>query len=230
MLDTNKHRTLLLQILKEIYSDTSLGPLLGFKGGTAVYLFYDLKRFSVDLDFDLLDGEKEDFVFKKIEEIINSFGEIKEKYIKRDTLFFILSYDKKSHNIKVEVNRRSFGSSYELKNYLGISMLVMKKEDMFAHKLVALTERKNIANRDIFDIWFFLKNNWDINEKMVEKRTGENLNNYLKICIRVIEKENEKYILQGIGELLDEKIKLWAKKNLKKDVLFLLNVRLEGLK
>ncbi len=34
-------------------------------------------------------------------------------------------------------------------------MLVMKKEDMFAHKLVAMTERTGMANRDIFDVWFF---------------------------------------------------------------------------
>jgi len=27
---------------------------------------------------------------------------------------------------------------------------------MFAHKLVAMTERNKIANRDIFDIYFFL--------------------------------------------------------------------------
>ena len=42
------------QILKDIYTDASISSLLGFKGGTCVYLFYNLPRFSVDLDFDLL--------------------------------------------------------------------------------------------------------------------------------------------------------------------------------
>lgn len=227
MLDIKTHRTVLLQILKEIYTDISLGPLLGFKGGTAVYFFYDLKRFSVDLDFDLLDSSKEDFVFEKIEKILSEFGEIEDKFKKRYTLFFDLSYAKGSHKIKVEINRRDFGSRYEVKNYLGISMLVMTKEDMFAHKLAALHDRKDIANRDIFDIWFFLKNNWEINEEMIKKRTDLSLKEYLKKCIKTIEKENERYILQGIGELLDEKAKNWAKKNLKKDALFLLKVRLE---
>ena len=60
-LNITTHRNLLLKILKDIYSDTALGPVLGFKGGTAAYFFYDLPRFSVDLDFDLLDtGKKED--------------------------------------------------------------------------------------------------------------------------------------------------------------------------
>ena len=54
-LDYSKHKSILLQILKDIYSDTSIAPYLGFKGGTAALLFYDLPRNSVDLDFDLLD-------------------------------------------------------------------------------------------------------------------------------------------------------------------------------
>lgn len=228
MLDIKTHRTVLLQILKEIYTDTSLGPLLGFKGGTAAYFFYELNRFSVDLDFDLLDSSKEDFVFERIEKILSEFGEVQEKFKKRHTLFFVLSYTKGSHRIKVEINRRDFGSQYEVKNYLGIPMLVMVREDMFAHKLATLYDRKKIANRDIFDTWFFLKNHWEINEAMVKKRTGLILKEHLKNCISLIEKQNERYILQGIGELLDEKTKEWARKKLKSDVVFLMKVRLES--
>lgn len=227
MLDRNIHRTLLLRILKEIYTDTSLGPVLGFKGGTAAHFFYDLGRFSVDLDFDLLDETKKDYVFKKMETTLKEFGTIREKYKKQHTLFFILSYDDKVQNIKVEINRRIFGSHYELKNYLGISMLVMVKEDMFAHKLVAMLERTKVANRDIFDVWFFLKNNWPINKDIIEKRTNMSFNEYLKKCIKFIESLPERSILAGMGELLDEKQKAWAKANLKRDVAFLLKVKLE---
>jgi predicted nucleotidyltransferase component of viral defense system len=137
--------------------------MLGFKGGTATNFFYDLGRFSVDLDFDLLNGDKEAHVFEKIEKILREYGTIKEKYRKKHTLLFVISYDKKSQNIKVEINRRVFGSRYELKNYLGISMLIMVREDMFAHKLVAVLERAKTANRDVYDIWYFLKNRWPIN-------------------------------------------------------------------
>ena len=221
------HRTILLQILKDIYTDTTLGPVLGFKGGTAAHFFYDLGRFSVDLDFDLLDETKEDYVFEKIENILKGFGTIKDNYKKRHTLFFVLSYDDKSQNIKVEINRRSFGSRYELKNYLGISMLVMIKEDMFAHKLVAMLERTNIANRDVFDVWFFLKNNWPINKEIVEKRTEMDFEKYLKKCIKFVESLSDRSILAGMGELLNAKQKVWAKAQLRKGVLFLLKIRLE---
>lgn len=59
MVDLNKHKFFLLQILKDIYSDMEIASLLGFKGGTALMFFYDLPRFSVDLDFNLLDTGKE---------------------------------------------------------------------------------------------------------------------------------------------------------------------------
>ena len=227
MLDQNVHITILLQIVKDIYTDASLGPILGFKGGTAANFFYDLGRFSVDLDFDLLNKDKEAFVFEKIEKILREYGTIKEKYRQKHTLLFVISYDEKSQNIKVEISRRIFGSRYEMKNYLGISVLIMVNEDMFAHKLVAVLERTKTANRDVYDIWHFLKNRWPINKEIVEKRTGMNFKDHLRNCIAFVESLSDRNILSGIGELLDEKQKTWAKNNLRKDTVFLLKVRLE---
>ncbi len=77
-LDISVHKSILLQILKDIYSDADISPYLGFKGGTAAYIFHDLERFSVDLDFDLLDEAKEEQVFSKIEKIVKNYGQIKE--------------------------------------------------------------------------------------------------------------------------------------------------------
>ncbi len=77
MFNWENHKGIFIRILKDIYTDNSLGPLLGFKGGTAALLFYGLDRLSVDLDFDLLDPAKEDFVFDKIERIISRYGKVK---------------------------------------------------------------------------------------------------------------------------------------------------------
>ena len=41
MIDINKHKFLLVQILKEIYTDIELANCLGFKGGTALMLYKD---------------------------------------------------------------------------------------------------------------------------------------------------------------------------------------------
>jgi predicted nucleotidyltransferase component of viral defense system len=227
MLDRNIHKTILLQLLKDIYASSSLGPVLGLKGGTAAHFFYGLGRFSVDLDFDLLNESKEDIVFKQIESILREYGTIKEKQKKLNTLFFLLSYGQRDQNIKVEINRRNFGSRYELKSYLGVSMLVMIEEDMFAHKLVAMLERTKTANRDVYDVWHFLKNRWPINKKIVEKRTKMEFRDYLKKCVKFVESMNDRGILAGMGELMDAKQKAWVKANLKKDTAFLLKVRLE---
>ena len=224
------HENMMLQILKDIYSDTSISPFLGFKGGTAAYIFYNLPRFSVDIDFDLLDKTKEEYVFSRVKQIVKKHGKIKEAKIKRFNIFFLLSYEEKAQNIKVEINRRAFGSRYLLKTYLGISMLVMKEEDMFAHKLMAMHERVGRSNRDFYDSWFFLKNNWPINRKMVEDRAGTTFKKFLEKCISSLEKLEDYNILAGIGELLDERTKIWAKKNLIKDLLFLLKLKLENEK
>jgi len=218
-----------LKILKDIYTDTSIAPLLGFKGGTAAYLFYNLGRFFLNLDIDLLDEERKDYVFERVLEIAKQYVKIKEQRKKRFNLFILLSYKQGAPNIKIEVNRREFGSKYEIKSYLGISMKVMVKEDMLAHKLVAMYEKLGKANRDIFDVWFFLKNDFPVNEEIIEKRTGMKLKEFLKKCIRVLEIVSERNILAGVGELLDEKQKAWARKNLKKDFLFLLKLKLENL-
>ena len=227
-LNITTHKNILIKILKDIYTDGSLGPLLGFKGGTAAYLFYDLDRFSVDLDFDLLDEIKEQEVFDKVENIVKEYGTIKEKANKRHTLFILLSYNEEAQNIKIEINKRNFGSQYEVKNYLGISMLVMKRKDMFAHKIVAMTERAKAANRDVFDVHFFLKNNWEINREIVEKRTKMKFAGYIKKCIKFVENIPDRGILSGTGELINEKQKAWTKSKLKQDTVFLLKLILEN--
>lgn len=226
-LDNQAHRNVLIRILKDIYTDTSLGPILGFKGGTAVYLFYNLPRFSVDLDFDLIDKSKEEYVFEKIKAILIKYGTLKDSTNKRHNLFYLLSYSDKvagAQNIKVEINRRDFGSRYEIKSYMGISMKIMIQQDIFANKLVAMHERLGKTNRDIFDVCFFLKNNWPINKDIVEKRTSMPFKDFIAVCVNALEKINNRNILSGIGELIDEKQKNWVKKNLKNETIFLLNL------
>lgn len=225
------------RILRDMYSDTSISSLIGFKGGTCAYFFYSLPRFSVDLDFDLLsaDGAAQKFVYEKIGGILAKYGEVKDNYIKRNTIFFLLSYGDADHNIKVEVNVRiltpGIKKHYEIKEYLGISMLAGKKDYLFASKLSALTDRRLLAMRDIYDIWFFAKNNWDINAEIVKARTGETIKEYLADCIPVIEAVKDNEILRGLAELLPSgKEKVWVKTHLRKETVFLLKNYMSVLK
>ena len=227
-LDYSKHKYILLQILKDIYSETAIAPYVGFKGGTAALLFYGLSRGSVDLDFDLLDESKEQVVLEKIQKIVSAYGKMVDSRIKRFNLINIISYDTQSQNIKVEVNRRDFGSHYDVQTLLGISMLVMVREDMFAHKIMAMHERVGKTSRDIYDVWFFLKNNWPINKEIVEQRSSMTYKELLKITAEQLEKFDNHNILVGLGEFLTESQKDWARAKLRTETVFLLRARLES--
>jgi len=230
ILNISVHKTILFQILKDIYSNTNIAPFLGFKGGTATLMFYNLDRFSVDIDLDLLDESKEDEVFTEITGIVKKYGILKESYKKRFNLFFLISYEDKSHNIKIEINRRQLNSKYELKTYLGVSMLVMVPEDLFAHKLMAMYERIGKTSRDIYDVWFFLSNRFPIDKETVEKRSEISFNQLLNKCILQLEKLSNSQILDGLGEFLTPSQKDWAKAKLKEETISLLKLRLESEK
>lgn len=229
-LNPAQHKSILVKILKDIYSHPIIGPILGFKGGTAAYLFYNLDRFSVDLDFDLLDATKEDIVSEEISNILKKYGRIKTADKKRYSLIYILAYndiDPGAQNVKVEVNQRVFGSKYGIKSYLGISMKVMVPEDMAANKLVAFYERIGKTNRDIYDTWFFFSNNWPINRELIEQRTNMPFKEFLETSLDLLQKVDNKSILSGMGELLTEKQKAWVKSKLKEELLFQIRLYLE---
>jgi predicted nucleotidyltransferase component of viral defense system len=225
-LEVSVHRNVLLQILKDLYTDRSIAPCLGLKGGTAAHLYYHLDRFSVDLDFDLLELNREDLVFTRVAKVIEPYGTIKEATRKRSSLFYHLSYADKAHNIKVDISRRPCDSKFELKTHLGVSMLVMVRQDMFAHKLMALYERGGRTSRDIYDVWFFLKHNWPINLELVERRAGLSFRQVAQRCVETLEALPNRRVLAGIGELLTSRQKEWARAKLRTETIFLLKLRL----
>ena len=222
MVDINRHRFFLVQILKDIYADLELANCLGFKGGTALMFFYDLPRFSVDLDFNLLDVQKEDIVYRKVRQILIRYGKIFDEAKKFYGPLIVLDYGMNERKLKVEISNRVFENRYEIKNLLGINMKVMVQEDMFAHKLCALLDRNIIANRDIFDCWFFMQRQTPVNTGIVESRMSRSLSKYIQACIERLESMSDKGLLQGMGELMDNKMKRFVQVKLHSEVLKLL--------
>ncbi len=216
------------KILRDIYSDISISSKLGFKGGTCAYFFYNLTRFSVDLDFDLLDPTEanQQLVFTKVEKIVEKYGIVKDKATKYFTIFFLLSYGQEDRNIKVEINTRPADVNprehYEMKDFLGVPVLVAKPEYAFANKLVALTERREMAPRDIYDIYFFAKNNWSFDKEAIERRVKKTTPEHLRDCIDLISNVKDSEIMRGLGELVNEKEKTWVKTNLRAETIFFL--------
>jgi predicted nucleotidyltransferase component of viral defense system len=222
MVDINQHRFFLVQILKDIYSDIELSNYLGFKGGTALMFFYDLPRFSIDLDFNLLENKKEDIVYKKVRNIVLKYGKIFDEAKKFYGPLLVLDYGVNERKLKVEISNRTFENRYEIKNLLGINVKVMIQEDMFAHKLCALLDRKEVANRDVFDCWFFMHRQTPVNKYIVESRMRMSLDQYLEACIQLLEGMSDKGLLQGMGELLDDKMKRFVRLELRDEAIKLM--------
>lgn len=112
---------------------------------------------------------------------------------------------------------------FELTEYLGIPMYIGRRDYLFASKLVALTERKVPAMRDVYDVWFFAQNNWSINTEVVEIRTGHSIQEHIADCVVLVESIKDSQMLRGLAELLgDDAAKNWVKTKLRQDVVFLL--------
>lgn len=223
-MDLNKHKYQMLQILKDVFSDAELANALAFKGGTALMFFYDLPRFSVDLDFNLLDDSKEDLVYNRMRRILLRYGTLDDEARKFFGPIFVLNYGKDERKLKVEISTRKFDNHYETKNLIGIEMRVLTKPDMFAHKLCALLDRNEVTGRDVFDCWFFLQSQTPINVAIVESRMGMTLQEHLQHCIDTLENISDKTVMNGLGELTNGDIKKFAKTKLRKETVSLLSL------
>ncbi len=222
MVNINKHKFFLTQILKGIYSDIELANCLGFKGGTALMFFYDLPRFSVDLDFNLLDLVKEKTVYEKVRKILLKYGKIFDEAMKFYDPIIVLDYGVGERKLKIEISNRQWNNHYERKNLLGINMQVMVAPDMFAHKLCALLDRGELTHRDIFDSWFFMQKQTPINKEIVETRMEMPLADYMQKCIDHLENMSDRGILNGLGELMDEDMKKFVRTKLRTETISLL--------
>jgi predicted nucleotidyltransferase component of viral defense system len=219
MLNKTNHEIHMRGILSALFSHHTLATQLAFKGGTCLYFFYGLDRFSTDLDFNALTDNLD---IKAIDSEIQQYAVASMTHTnKRSTWFWLLSYQKNAMNIKLEISKRDYPDTYELKELLGVRICCMTRDCMFAHKLCAITDRKKLANRDLYDALFMFREGFEINEAIVQMRTGQTVTEYLGYLIEFIERTvNEKNILAGLGEVLSQSQKDRAKTRLKPDLLF----------
>lgn len=212
------HKRILLQLLIGIFK--KFYEKLGFKGGTCAYLFYNLPRISIDLDFDILRTLSSEEI-DELKIIIERYGKIRDFYEKYFTIFFLLDYKPYAPNIKIELNKRLWkNNNYRSVWLFGVEIKIADESTIFTNKLVALTNREQVVARDLFDIYYFLKMGYSINTNLLKERTGKNFAEYLKLLESyIIEKFTKRNILHGLGELLEEKQKDWARDNLIKEII-----------
>jgi len=217
-LNTEKHRTILFSIIQDIFN-SNIWKYLGFKWWTACYFLYWLDRFSTDLDFDLLDEEQH--IDQDVINIISQYWNIK-KWNKIE-----LSYWEDDINIKIDISRKIWkNNQYEVVNFYGMPIKVQTKWTIFANKLVAFYERN--TNRDIYDIYFFLKNSWEINDWVITERTWKTTNEILLEIKNKLSKLPDNYkILDWLWEVLSTEQKNFTKNFLVKRLVWLIDMKLQ---
>jgi len=92
----------------------------------------------------------------------------------------------------------------------------MVVEDMIAHKLMTVMSRKSLANRDLFDIHYFLSSPYaaEINYDLIKQCTEKEPKEFFKQLLEYISVINPKTVLSGLGEILTASQKDWAKAKL----------------
>lgn len=220
MLDQQQHDYYLKRILRDIINDPSLSTKLALKGGTCLYLFYNLPRFSVDLDFNMINDNPLDI--EKVQVILGKYLNLEDGRFKagENSWLWEASYEKGQRKFQIDINKRKFPDKYVTKQFYGLSLSTLAPDYLFAHKLCAITDRKRVQNRDLFDAWFMFEGMFDINKEIIQLRTKKTLKEYLQEVRIFVQKEvDQKHILQGIGELLDVKQRQWVKEKLINELL-----------
>ena len=219
-MDTVKQKIFMLQLLKDIFADALLSSVLAIKGASAAMFFYNLPRFSYNLDFNLLDQGKEAEVYGRLRKILRKYDTNSEEAPTPYGIIMVSGQRK----LRIEVSTRQWNNHYELHNYLGLQMRVMSKEDLFAHKLCALLGKGAAPSRHVFDSWFYLKERTSLNKAIVEARMEMPLDVYLDKCIESLEELPESDLISEIRELDDGGLHSFARRDLKDDLIYMLSM------
>ena len=223
-MDTNKQKILMLQLLKDIFSDALLSSVLAIKGGSAAMFFYDLPRFSSNLDFNLLDARREDEVYERVRKIVRKYEKQHDESVQPHGIIILLDYGSRERKLKIEISKRQYNNHYEMRNYLGIQMRVLSKEDLFAHKLCALLNKDETSSRDVFDSWFYLKECTSLSKEIVETRMEMPVTVYLDKCIECIQDISDSSLIRDMIKMDEESYRSFVRQDLKEELIYLLSM------
>jgi len=219
--DRNTHGRYLTALLTGIIK--AVPEKTAFKGGTCATLFYDLPRFSFDLDFDIIRpfGKSDTDAIK---EVLSSNGRVADEADKKHTLLYEFDYGKGATKIKIEFNKRVWKNNrYKNEWFMGVPILLADEITVATNKLVALSDRKSAVVRDLFDACYFLSHGFMLNEKLLIERTGKGTDEYCAFLVKFIKKTfSRRNVLQGLGEALDDKQKAWAREHLIDETILLI--------
>lgn len=171
-------------ILSTISSETV--DEIVFKGGTALLKFYQLDRFSEDLDFTA--REEIDFkeLVRKIVRDLENYGiDVEEREDEETEKSFktrlgvkgpLYTGERRSLNfVRIEINRKSSIQNFQtlrhnphFQDLSSFDLPVLSEEEILAEKIRAVSTRTK--SRDLYDIYHLLSKGVEIREELVEDK------------------------------------------------------------
>ncbi len=184
---------------------------LVFKGGTCLYKFYKLDRFSEDIDFTLKKEFDVDGLIRKIAADLGLFGieaSIKSKKRVKNSLMITIrtkgplyagnpqsfSNIRIDINLKSEINKVPLHATYTslYPDIPSFSLIVMREDEILAEKVRAIMMRSKA--RDVYDMWFLIRKGVRFDKGMVKEK---------------MKYYNEKWVLKVFEERLALKEMIW---------------------
>jgi predicted nucleotidyltransferase component of viral defense system len=226
------HKIQLQKLLISVIDDQYISQHVCFKGGTCAEMLGFLDRFSVDLDFDIVDQIDDKLFRKHIDKITRKLGLVDDNK-NTNSLFFNFKYNapvNQRNKIKFSFYQNIVASNnYKAMFLPEINRLVKCQtiETMFANKLVTVIDRynrhKDIEARDLYDINYFFLSGFNFKQEIIKERTGLDTQEYFKKLIDFIDKKvSQKMIDQDLNMLLPLEKFNKIRKTLKQDTLLYL--------
>jgi len=178
-----------------------------FGEGTMLRLCYDLKRYSVDLDFWTYRVDRIDQFFINLEDSLKADYDLTFAQNKYYTLLFEIKKAPYPRKLKIEIRKENKESDFQEKiaysSYSNQQVLLKSftLEQMMKNKIGALLERKEI--RDVFDIEFLTRKSVNISANYEE----------LKKIREIIKGFEKRDYYVTLGSLLADDIREYYKKD-----------------
>ncbi len=206
------HKAVLLRTLTGIADDVFLASLLRFKGGTCAALLGWLDRFSVDLDFDLVEIDRMDEVRSHLVALFDVFGlrVVDESKIVPQYVLKYAAPEGSRSTLNLDITTMAPRANiYETLRLTAIDRFLtcQTRETMMANKLVALTDRfkhhGTMAGRDVYDIHHFFEHGVRYEERVIVERTGKGAREYLEELVVFIETHvTERALMEDLNVLV----------------------------
>jgi len=205
------------------------GGHLAFKGGTALKLFYDLPRYSEDIDYDFLGKITPQEMMDILKTLVSKKKwEITDDAVKYNTILLELRFagPERNFRVKIEISTREKELKTTIQSLRGVPVLTLEPSFLMTEKLITFVERK--AGRDIFDAWYILNNTYPLDENRLIKSYGD-LPTFIAKLSGVIHKADSQKILRDTGKLLGLDYRSWINTSFLDDFQKLVNKRFKDL-